>query len=57
MLGAVHQDATGNALDLALAYAAGIGGAKAGVLETTFKEETETDLFGEQGLMWSFSFN
>lgn len=48
---AVHQDATGNALDLALAYAAGIGGAKAGVLETTFKEETETDLFGEQAVL------
>ncbi len=45
---AVHQDATGHAHDLALAYALGIGGARAGVLETTFKEETETDLFGEQ---------
>ncbi|MCL2339566.1 MAG: ketol-acid reductoisomerase [Actinomycetia bacterium] len=45
---AVYQDATGNAHDLALAYAAGIGGARAGILETTFKEETETDLFGEQ---------
>lgn len=45
---AVYQDATGNAKQLALAYAAGIGGARAGVLETTFKEETETDLFGEQ---------
>lgn len=45
---AVHQDATGNCRELALAYAAGIGGARAGVLETTFKEETETDLFGEQ---------
>jgi ketol-acid reductoisomerase len=48
---AVHQDATGNARDLALAYAAGIGGARAGVLETTFKEETETDLFGEQAVL------
>ena len=48
---AVHQDATGNALDLALAYAAGIGGARAGILETTFKEETETDLFGEQAVL------
>ena len=45
---AVHQDATGNAMDLGLAYAAGIGGARAGVLETTFRMETETDLFGEQ---------
>ncbi|HHW22335.1 MAG TPA: ketol-acid reductoisomerase [Clostridiaceae bacterium] len=48
---AVHQDATGNAKDLALAYAAGIGGARAGILETTFKEETETDLFGEQAVL------
>jgi ketol-acid reductoisomerase len=45
---AVHQDATGHARDLALAYAKGVGGTRAGVLETTFKEETETDLFGEQ---------
>lgn len=45
---AVHQDATGRAMDVALAYAAGIGGSRAGVLETTFKMETETDLFGEQ---------
>lgn len=45
---AVYQDASGQALDLALAYAKGIGCARAGVLETTFKEETETDLFGEQ---------
>ncbi len=48
---AVHQDATGNARDLALAYASGIGGARAGILETTFKEETETDLFGEQAVL------
>jgi len=48
---AVHQDATGNAKDLALAYAAGIGGARAGILETTFREETETDLFGEQAVL------
>lgn len=48
---AVYQDATGNAKELALAYAAGIGGARAGVLETTFKEETETDLFGEQAVL------
>lgn len=45
---AVHQDASGQARDLALAYARGIGGTRAGVLETTFQEETETDLFGEQ---------
>lgn len=45
---AVHQDATGEALKKALAYAKGIGGTRAGVIETTFKEETETDLFGEQ---------
>lgn len=48
---AVHQDATGRALDIALAYAAGIGGSRAGVLETTFKSETETDLFGEQAVL------
>ena len=48
---AVEQDATGKALDRALAYAAGIGGARAGVLETTFRTETETDLFGEQAVL------
>ena len=48
---AVEQDATGKALDIALAYAAGIGGARAGVLETTFRTETETDLFGEQAVL------
>jgi ketol-acid reductoisomerase len=48
---AVHQDASGNALKLALAYAAGIGGARAGVIETTFAEDTETDLFGEQAVL------
>ena len=48
---AVNQDATGNALKLALAYASGIGGARAGVIETTFAEETETDLFGEQAVL------
>jgi ketol-acid reductoisomerase len=48
---AVHQDATGNAKATALAYAAGIGAARAGVLETTFAEETETDLFGEQAVL------
>ncbi len=48
---AVHQDATGNALKLALAYAKAIGATRAGVIETTFKEETETDLFGEQAVL------
>ena len=48
---AVYQDATGKAQDMALAYAAGIGGARAGVLETTFRTETETDLFGEQAVL------
>ncbi len=48
MLVAVQQDATGKALDRALAYGAAIGGARAGILETTFRTETETDLFGEQ---------
>jgi len=48
---AVHNDATGNAKEIALAYTAGIGGARAGILETTFKEETETDLFGEQAVL------
>ncbi|MFP3091023.1 ketol-acid reductoisomerase [Treponema sp. TIM-1] len=48
---AVHQDVDGNAKRLGLAYAAAIGGARAGVLETTFKEETETDLFGEQAVL------
>lgn len=48
---AIEQDATGNARKLAMAYAAGIGAARAGILETTFKEETETDLFGEQAVL------
>lgn len=48
---AVYQNASGNAKEIALAYAAGIGGARAGILETTFKEETETDLFGEQAVL------
>lgn len=48
---AVYQDATGKAMELALAYANGIGGGRAGILETTFKEETETDLFGEQAVL------
>ncbi|GAA0078215.1 ketol-acid reductoisomerase [Clostridium sp. CTA-5] len=48
---AVYQDASGKAHDYALAYANGIGGARAGVLDTTFKDETETDLFGEQAVL------
>lgn len=48
---AVHQDATGKAHELGLAYSLAIGGARAGVLETTFREETETDLFGEQAVL------
>ncbi len=48
---AVHQDATGKAKDYALAYASANGGGRAGILETTFKEETETDLFGEQAVL------
>jgi len=48
---AIHQDASGHAKDKALAYALGIGGARAGVMETSFKEETETDLFGEQAVL------
>ena len=48
---AVHQDATGDAQEIGLAYADGIGGSRAGVLETTFRTETETDLFGEQAVL------
>ncbi len=48
---AVENDATGNTKELALAYASGIGGGRGGILETTFKEETETDLFGEQAVL------
>ena len=48
---AVHQDASGNALQLTLAYAKGIGCTRGGVIETTFKDETETDLFGEQAVL------
>ena len=48
---AIHQDPSGKARQNALAYAAGIGSARAGVLDTTFKEETETDLFGEQAVL------
>ena len=50
---AVEQNATGKAYDIALAYIAGIGGARAGVMETTFHDETETDLFGEQAVLLS----
>ena len=48
---AVHQDGTGNALEVALSYASGIGGGRSGIIETTFKEECETDLFGEQTVL------
>jgi len=51
MLIAVHRDRSGKARDLALSYAAAIGGGKAGIIETNFKEETETDLFGEQTVL------
>jgi ketol-acid reductoisomerase len=48
---AIHQDATGDTLEVALAYASAIGGGRAGIIETTFKDETETDLFGEQAVL------
>ncbi len=48
---AVHQDATGNAHDIALAYASGVGGGRSGIIETNFREECETDLFGEQAVL------
>lgn len=48
---AIHQDYTGKAMDIALAYGKGLGSSRAGILETTFKEETETDLFGEQAVL------
>lgn len=48
---AIHQDPSGNSRELALAYASGIGGGRAGIIETSFKEETETDLFGEQAVL------
>jgi len=48
---AVEQDATGNAMDLALSYASGLGGGRSGIIETTFREECETDLFGEQAVL------
>ncbi len=48
---AVHQDSTGSAKDVALSYACGVGGGRSGIIETTFKDETETDLFGEQAVL------
>jgi len=51
MLIAIYQDSTGDTKDIALAYASAIGGGKAGIIETTFKDETETDLFGEQAVL------
>ncbi len=48
---AIHQDASGQAQQIALSYASGVGGGRAGIIETTFKEETETDLFGEQAVL------
>ena len=48
---AIHQDATGNTKELALSYASAIGGGGTGIIETTFKDETETDLFGEQAVL------
>jgi len=48
---AIHQDATGNAHDVALAYASGVGGGRSGIIETNFREECETDLFGEQAVL------
>ena len=51
----MEQDYTGKAKEIALAYASGIGAGRAGILETTFKEETETDLFGEQAVLCAAS--
>jgi len=48
---AIHQDSSGNAHDVALAYASGVGGGRSGIIETDFKEECETDLFGEQAVL------
>jgi len=48
---AIHQDASGKAKDIALSYASGVGGGRTGIIETTFKDETETDLFGEQAVL------
>ena len=48
---AIHQDASGNALELAKSYASAVGGGRTGIIETTFKDETETDFFGEQAVL------
>src|SRR3546814_12105393 len=48
---AIYQDASGNAKNVAMSYAAGVGGGRTGIIETTFKDETETDLFGEQAVL------
>ena len=48
---AIHQDASGNAKNVAMSYASGVGGGRTGIIETTFKDETETDLFGEQAVL------
>ncbi|MGA4816400.1 hypothetical protein ACPA9J_20790 [Pseudomonas aeruginosa] len=48
---AIYQDASGNAKNVALSYACGVGGGRTGIIETTFKDETETDLFGEQAVL------
>nr|MCG4642308.1 ketol-acid reductoisomerase [Bifidobacterium bifidum] len=48
---AIHQDASGNARNVALSYASGVGGGRTGIIETSFREETETDLFGEQAVL------
>ena len=47
---AVHQDASGHARDVAMSYACGLGGGRSGIIETTFRDECETDLFGEQAV-------
>ena len=48
---AVHQDATGKAMELGLSYCSGIGGGRSGIIETNFRQECETDLFGEQAVL------
>ena len=48
---AIHKDASGNVHDIGLSYASGVGGGRSGIIETTFKEECETDLFGEQAVL------
>ena len=53
---AIHQDASGSALDIGISYASAIGGGRSGIIQTTFKEECETDLFGEQDcFVWWFN--